>query len=139
MSEDDVETVMRHPCVAVASDGWTLAPVAGRKPHPRSYGTYARVLGHYVRERGTLPLVEALRKMTLLPAQRLGLADRGRIAPGCKADLVAFDPETIDARATFEEPHRFAVGVHHVLVNGGLVIEDGQDTGLAAGRVLRPA
>lgn len=94
------------------------------------------MLGHYVRG-GTLPLIEALRKMTALPAQRLGLPDRGRVAPGCAADLVVFDPDTIAARATFEDPHRFVAGVHHVVVNGGLVIEDGIDTGLAAGRVLR--
>jgi N-acyl-D-amino-acid deacylase len=112
MSEDDVRRVMRHPAVAVASDGWTLSPKAGGKPHPRSYGTYARVLGRYVRDERVLSLEEAVRKMTSLPAQRLGRLDRGLIRPGCAADLVVFDPER--------------------------VIEDGIDTGSKAGRVLRP-
>jgi len=137
MSEDDVRRVMRHPAVAVASDGWTLHPSAGGRPHPRSYGTYARVLGRYVREEGVLRLEEAVRKMTSLPAQRLGCLDRGLIRPGCMADLVVFDPAQVADRATFEDPHRFCAGVAHVIVNGQLVIDEARDTGAPAGRVLR--
>ncbi len=137
MDEADVRTVMTHPQVAVASDGWTLDPKAGGTPHPRSYGTYARVLGTYVREQGVLPLEEAVRKMTSLPASRLGCDDLGVIRAGARADLVAFDPERIADRATFEAPHRFAVGVELVVVNGQVVIDGGADTGAAAGTVLR--
>jgi N-acyl-D-amino-acid deacylase len=137
MSEDDVRRVMRHPCVAVASDGWTLSPRAGGRPHPRSYGTYARVLGHYVRDERILGLEEAVRKMTSLPAQRLGQFDRGVIRPGCAADLVVFDPDRVADCATFQDPHQFCAGVSHVVVNGQVVIDDGRDTGVAAGRVLR--
>ncbi|CAN5315335.1 D-aminoacylase [soil metagenome] len=137
MSEDDVRTVMRHPAVAVASDGWTLSPEAGGKPHPRSYGTYARVLGTYVRQEGVLSLEEAVRKMTSLPARRLGRDDLGRVRPGCAADLVVFDPDRVADRATYADPHRFCEGVDHVVVGGRLVVEDGRDTGEAAGRALR--
>lgn len=137
MSEDDVRRVMRHPAVAIASDGWTLSPAAGGRPHPRSYGTYARVLGKYVREEAVLRLEEAVRKMTSLPAQRLRCYDRGLIRPGCVADLVAFDPDRMADRATFEEPHRFCEGVLYVVVNGRVVIEEGADTGEPAGQVLR--
>ncbi|MDR7484849.1 MAG: D-aminoacylase [Armatimonadota bacterium] len=137
MSEDDVRRVMRHPAVAIASDGWTLHPSAGGRPHPRSYGTYARVLGKYVRDDGVLRLEDAVRKMTSLPAQRLGCLDRGLIRPGCTADLVIFDPAQVIDRATFEDPHQFCAGVSHVIVNGRVVIDEGADTGAAAGRVLR--
>jgi N-acyl-D-amino-acid deacylase len=137
MSEDDVRRVMQHPSVAVASDGWTLSPEAGGKPHPRSYGTYVRVLGHYVREEGVLSLEEAVRKMTSLPAGRLRRPDLGRIAPGCQADLVVFDPHTVGETATYANPHQYCRGVDYVAVNGQIVIENGRDTGAAAGRVLR--
>lgn len=137
MSEEDVRQVMRHPAVAIASDGWTLSPEAGGKPHPRSYGTYARVLGKYVREDGVLRLEEAVRKMTSLPAQRLRRFDLGLIRPGCAADLVVFNPAQVDERGTFENPHQFCTGVEHVMVNGQFVIERGEDTGAAAGKVLK--
>jgi N-acyl-D-amino-acid deacylase len=137
MDEDDVRTVMRHPQVAVASDGWTLDPASGGTPHPRSYGTYVRVLGHYVRELGTLTLEEAVRKMTSLPAARLGRADLGVIRTGARADLVAFDPARVADRATFAAPHQFAAGVEHVIVGGRLVIDGGSETGVAAGTVIR--
>jgi len=139
MSEDDVRRVMRHPAVAVASDGWTLSPAAGGRPHPRSYGTFVRVLGKYVREDRVLSLEEAIRKMTSLPAHRLRSYDRGLIRPGCTADLVAFDPAHVADRSTFEAPHQFCEGVSHVIVNGQIVIEMGRDTGARAGRVLRRA
>lgn len=137
MCEDDVRAVMRHPAVAVASDGWTLSPAAGGKPHPRSYGTYSRVLGKYVREEQMLTLEEAVRKMTSLPAGRLRMHDLGLIRPGFRADLVVFDPERISERATYRDPHRFCDGVMNVMANGQLVIDGGQDTGARAGRVLR--
>jgi N-acyl-D-amino-acid deacylase len=137
MDEADVRTVLMHPLVAVASDGWTLDPSIGGVPHPRSYGTFARVLGHYaVRER-LLPLAAAVRKMTALPARRLGLTDRGTIAVGNVADLVVFDPDRVIDRATYEHPHAFCDGVSHVIVNGHLVIDEGHDTGEPAGQVLR--
>jgi N-acyl-D-amino-acid deacylase len=137
MSEDDVKRVMRHPAVAVASDGWTLSPSSGGKPHPRSYGTFVRVLGKYVREEQVLRLEEAVRKMTSLPAQRLGRYDLGLVRPGCVADLVIFDPEQVADRATFQQPHQFCAGVNYVVVNGQIVVEEAQDTGAKAGRVLR--
>lgn len=137
MDEADVRQVMRNPAVAVASDGWTLSPESGGRPHPRSYGTYVRVLGKYVREEKVLRLEEAVRKMTSLPAQRLGRLDLGLIRPGCVADLVVFDPDTVADRATFENPHQFCAGVYHVIVNGQFVIENETDTGAAAGRVLK--
>ncbi|MDR7515989.1 MAG: D-aminoacylase [Armatimonadota bacterium] len=137
LSEDDVRRVMRHPAVAVASDGWALSPAAGGRPHPRSYGTFARVLGRYVREHRLLTLEEAVRKMTSLPAQRLRCYDRGLIRPGCAADLVAFDPDRVVDLSTFDAPHQFAEGVSYVVVNGQVVFEANQDTGARAGRVLR--
>ncbi len=137
MAEEDVRQVMRHPAVAIASDGWTLSPEGGGKPHPRSYGTFARVLGKYVREEKVLRLEEAVRKMTSLPAQRLRRFDLGLIRPGCLADLVVFDPLRVAERGTFADPHQYCEGVEHVMVNGQFVIEGGTDTGAAAGKVLK--
>jgi len=137
IGEEDIRRVMRHPQVAVASDGWTLHPDAGGCPHPRSYGTFARVLGHYVRQEGVLSLPAAVRKMTSLPAGRLGLADRGVVRQGAVADLAVFDPETVGDRATFTSPHQYCAGVEHVFVNGVHVIEAAADTGREAGQVLR--
>ncbi|HUH12827.1 MAG TPA: D-aminoacylase [Longimicrobiales bacterium] len=135
MTEDDLERILRHPTTMVASDG--EIPIFGeRHPHPRSYGTFARVLGLYVRERGTLPLEEAVRKMTSLPAQRLGLTDRGLLRPGMRADLVVFDPATVRDRATFEDPHRYAEGVSLVMVNGEVVLDGEEVTQARPGRVL---
>jgi N-acyl-D-amino-acid deacylase len=139
MDEGDVRTVLAHPLVAVASDGWTVDPALGGVPHPRSYGTFVRVLGRYAGSGGVLSLEAAVRKMTGLPARRLGLADRGTIATGMAADLVVFDPERVIDRATYERPHAFCDGVHHVVVNGQMVVDDGEDTGAPAGRVLRHA
>jgi N-acyl-D-amino-acid deacylase len=137
IGEDDIRRVMTHPQVAVASDGWTLHPDVGGCPHPRSYGTFARVLSHYVREAGVLSMPAAVRKMTSLPARRLGLADRGVVTPGAVADLAVFDPATVADRATFTEPHQFCAGVEHVFVNGVHVIAAAADTGRPAGQVLR--
>jgi dihydroorotase/N-acyl-D-amino-acid deacylase len=136
MAEEDVEKILKHPATMIASDG--EVPIFGKSsPHPRSYGTFVRVLGRYVRERKALGLEEAIRKMTSLPAARVGLADRGILRPGMKADLVVFDPATVADTATFANPHQYAVGVFHVMVNGVLVVEDGKVTGARPGRVLR--
>lgn len=108
-----------------------------RLPHPRTYGTFARILGHYVRDHGALDLPEAIRKMTSLPAQRLGLRDRGRIAPGCAADLVAFYPLQIHDRATYSAPVQPPAGIHRVWVNGILTACDGELIGGDGGRALR--
>ncbi len=142
MSPENVERVLRHPLVMIGSDGHALAP-AGRalqtRPHPRSYGCYPRVLGHYVRERKVLDLETAVRKSTSMPADQSGLSDRGRIARGKKADLVVFDAARIADVATFEKPHEFPVGISHVLVNGVFVVEGGAATAARPGRVLRKA
>src|SRR5204862_2299049 len=131
-----------HPQVMIGSDGSALA-VEGElgqgKPHPRSYGTFPRVLARYVREQALLPVEEAVAKMTGLPARRLGLRDRGVLAVGAKADLVVFDARRVADRATYENPHQYPSGIEHVLVNGRLVIKDGEHTGSLPGRLLTPA
>ncbi|TDD55616.1 N-acyl-D-amino-acid deacylase family protein [Saccharopolyspora elongata] len=139
MSEADVETVLRHPWVSVASDGWTLSEQGEGRPHPRSFGTYARVLGRYVRERGVLPIEEAVRKMTALPASRARLTDRGVLAAGKAADIAVFDPGAIIDNSTFEQPWRLATGCSTVLVNGVPALLDGTATGRRGGAVLTPA
>jgi N-acyl-D-amino-acid deacylase len=139
MSEDDVRTVMRHPRMMVGSDSASAAPYGplGRgKPHPRGYGTFARILGHYVRQEGVLSWEAAVHKMTLRGSRKLGLTDRGAIRVGAFADLVLFDPATIRDNATYANPHQFASGVSHVVVNGTLVVRDGEHTTALPGRVL---
>ena len=106
-------------------------------PHPRSYGTFVRVLGRYVRERGVLTLEEAIRKMTSFPAARLGLADRGLLKAGLAADVTVFDPATVADKATFADPHHYSEGIRWVLVNGRVTVDRGTHTGVRAGRVLR--
>jgi len=140
MSPDNVERVLSHPLVMIGSDGSSMAPVgeaARSRPHPRSYGTFPRVLGHYCRERGLFDLPTAVRKMTSMPADQMGIPDRGRLARGMMADLVVFNPETVRDTATFEDPHRFPTGIHHVLVNGTPVVKAGEHTGARPGAVLR--
>ena len=107
------------------------------KPHPRSFGTHPRVLAKYVREEGLLSLEEAIRKMSSGPANRLGLSDRGVLRPGMRADMVLFDPDTVQDEATFEEPERYPTGIPWVFVNGVAVIAEGEPTGELPGRVLR--
>jgi N-acyl-D-amino-acid deacylase len=131
MKEEDIRVFYRQPWVMVGSDGGI------QMRHPRSAGTYPRVLGRYVRERRWLSLQEAVRKMTSLPAWRLGLTDRGLVRPGMRADLVLFDPRRVIDRSTFREPHLIAEGVHTVFVNGVEVWRDGAATGRLPGRVLR--
>lgn len=142
LSETDVESIMRDERVMIASDGVaahppeTATPDEGR-PHPRAYGTFGRVLGRYVREKNLLTWPEAIRRMTSLPASRLGWTDRGRIAPGMWADICVFDPSRIGDTATFANPHSYAVGVEYVLVEGTVALERGVFSGTRSGRVLR--
>ena len=136
MSEDDVERIMLHPLTMIASDGGIETPGNG-VPHPRNYGSFARVLGLYVRQRGLLSLETAIHKMTQMPADRIGLGNRGRLRQGSVADLMVFDPDNIADKATFTNPHQYAMGVSHVFVNGEAVLLNGQMTGLRPGRVLR--
>jgi N-acyl-D-amino-acid deacylase len=139
MSEENVALGLRRPWVMIGSDGEGRAahgPYGAGKPHPRNYGTCPRVLGHYVRDQGLLPLPEAIRKMTSLPAAKLGLRDRGRLERGAVADVVVFDPATVADTATFAEPHRYPRGIPWVLVNGEPVIAAGQHSGSRPGRVL---
>jgi N-acyl-D-amino-acid deacylase len=131
--DEDLEAAMAHPMMMFGSD----ALVWGQKPHPRAYGTYPRALGRYVREGKALRLEEAIRKMTWFPARRHNLRERGLVAAGWYADLVAFDPGRILDRATFEEPKQFPEGIPHVLVNGRPVILNGRHTGATPGRGLR--
>lgn len=135
VDETDVRRIMQYPWTMISSDGG-IGVLGDGHPHPRTYGAFARVLARYVREEGVLTLEEAIRKMTSLPAWRLGQPERGRLEVGAFADVVVFDPATIMDRATFEDPHQFAVGVHHVLVNGEPVLLDGSMTGARPGRVL---
>ncbi|MCH2472516.1 MAG: amidohydrolase family protein [Gemmatimonadetes bacterium] len=136
MSEEDVRLIMRQPWVSVASDGSAINLEAAGVPHPRNYGTVPRVLGHYVRDEGVLGLEDAVRKMTSLPAQVLGLADRGQVREGFVADIAVFDPARIAETNSFENPKSYAIGIPYVLVNGTLVIDDGEHTGARPGRVL---
>ena len=138
MSDADVERIMKHPFVGIASDSSVLAAGAG-VPHPRGYGNNARVLGEYVRLRRVITLAEAVRKMTSLPAQHFRIAGRGLIRQGYAADLVLFDPAAVRDAATFEKPHAFAIGIPHVIVNGVVVVRNGAHTGATPGAVLRSA
>ena len=133
MDEDDVRRILAFPHTMIGSDGLPH----DRHPHPRLWGTFPRVLGHYARDAGLFPIEEAVRRMTALPAARFGLTGRGRLAPGGFADIVVFDPETILDRATFDEPARPAAGIDTVLVNGRPVWRDGAPTGERPGRALR--
>jgi len=135
ISEEDVVRIMRHPAAMIASDGEVV--VFGRaRPHPRSYGTFARVLSAYVREQAILTLEEAVRKMSSFPAQRMGLTDRGLIRPGMVADIAVFDPARVRDTATFEQPHQYAEGFSLVIVNGEIVVEGDRVTDARPGRVL---
>jgi len=139
LDERDLRRALVHEAVMIGSDGSALAPggAAAGKPHPRSYGTFPRVLGEYAREERVLTLPQAVHKMTGLPARRLGLKDRGVIAVGRRADLVIFDPRRVSDRATYQEPHQYPSGIEHVLVNGRFVIREGEHTGSLPGTLLR--
>jgi len=140
IDEADVQALLRSPAVLVGSDGRSVAPdsVAGQgRPHPRFYGTFPRVLGHYARDLGLLPLAEAVYKMTGAPARVLSLTERGLLREGYWADVTTFDPATIIDRATYEDPHRYPRGIGTVIVNGAVVVDAGEHTGTRPGRVLR--
>ena len=135
INEEDLERILRYPYTMIASDGGI--PTFGEDvPHPRNYGSFARVLGRYVRERKVLTLEDAVRRMTSLPAARFRIMDRGLLRPGMKADIGIFDPATVADKAEFSKPHQYAVGFEHVLVNGQAVLQDQKMSGARSGRVL---
>ncbi|HET8645855.1 MAG TPA: D-aminoacylase [Vicinamibacteria bacterium] len=139
MSEDNVRKQIKLPWVAFGSDAGSMAPEPPftlSSAHPRAYGNFARLLGRYVRDEKLIPLEEAVRRLTSMPAANLGLKERGLLAPGMYADVVVFDPATIADRATYERPHQYATGVRHVFVNGVQVLKDGEHTGALPGRAL---
>ncbi|CAA9210367.1 MAG: N-acyl-D-amino-acid deacylase [uncultured Chloroflexi bacterium] len=140
MADSDVEHVLKHPLSMMGSDGSSLAvegPLSAGRPHPRSYGCFARVLGHYVREKQLLSLEQAVHKMSGAPAQRLGLRRKGLLRYGMDADVAVFDPTTVIDAATYALPHRYAEGFRCVVVNGHVTVRDGEHTGARAGSVLR--
>ncbi|HXI28080.1 MAG TPA: amidohydrolase family protein, partial [Vicinamibacterales bacterium] len=140
MSEDNVKRQIQLPWVSFGSDASSIAPEGvfiKTSTHPRTYGNFARLLGKYVRDEHVIPMEDAIRKLTSLPADTLKVADRGRLAPGAFADVVVFDPKTIADRATYQQPHQYSVGVRHVFVNGVQVLKDGEHTGATPGRVVR--
>src|SRR5436190_13254776 len=140
MSEDDVRTALAHPLVGVGTDSGAKAEdgkLAESKSHPRAWGSFPRILGHYVRDEHLLPLEEAIRKMTSKAAARVHLTDRGVLRPGMAADVTIFDPAAIRDIATFEDPKHYSVGVRHVIVNGTRAVVDGRITDERAGRPLR--
>lgn len=132
MQEDDVQTLLTQPWLIHATDG-----LMGGTPHPRTYGTYPRILGHYVRDLKLMPVEEAIRKMTSLPAWRCGLAGRGMLQPGAFADITVFNPSTVIDTSTYDEPVSYPIGIEHVFVNGIHAIRDGHETGNLGGRSLR--
>jgi len=139
MKEENLHAVLRHPAVMIGSDGSARTPkgpLGEGKSHPRSYGTFPRVLGKYVREEGVLSLPEAVRKMSGLPAERLGLSGRGRLAKGMKADVVLFNPDTVRDKATYTEPYQYPVGIEYVFVNGQVVVGPEGHTGALPGQIL---
>ncbi|HXZ44369.1 MAG TPA: amidohydrolase family protein, partial [archaeon] len=140
MNEANLREILRKPYVMIGSDSGCRAhygPLSIGRPHPRTFGTFARVLGHYAREVGLFDLAIAIRKMTSEPCRRVGLRDRGWLRPGYAADVVLFDPDRIRDTATYEEPIRYPVGVHTVLVNGVPTVEAGEHTGARAGKIVR--
>jgi N-acyl-D-amino-acid deacylase len=140
MNEDNIRRKIQVPWVSFCSDSASMAPeppFTNDQPHPRAYGSFARLLGKYVRQEKLIPLEEAIRRLTSFPADNLKLEDRGRLAPNYFADVVVFDPETITDKATFENPHQLATGVEHVLVNGIQVLADGEHTGATPGRFVK--
>lgn len=137
MSDDDVDRIMAHPLTAIASDG-SLMSFGEGIPHPRTYGTNARVFAKYVREKRLLMLEEAVRKMTSLPARTFHMKDRGEVREGFAADLVIFDPAKVSDRAVFEKPHQYSTGFDYVLVNGVIVVDNGVANSERPGQIVRP-
>jgi N-acyl-D-amino-acid deacylase len=140
MSEGNLDRILAHPRGMVASDGAAVAvagPARRGHPHPRGLGTFPRVLARQVREREALTLPQAIRKMTSMPADRVRLTDRGRLRAGAAADVVVFDPATVEDRATFADPFQYPVGIKGVVVNGSVALLDGERGGARTGRALR--
>jgi N-acyl-D-amino-acid deacylase len=140
MSEDNVRREIALPWVSFGSDAGSLAPEGvflKSNPHPRAYGNFARLLGRYVRDEHVIPLAEAVRRLSLLPATNLRIERRGALRPGYYADVVVFNPDSIADHATFERPHQYATGVVDVFVNGVQVLRNGEHTGAKPGRVVR--
>jgi N-acyl-D-amino-acid deacylase len=140
MDEDNLRKKLRLPWVSFASDSGSMAPEGvflRSNPHPRGYGNFARWLGRYVRDERLVPLEEGIRRLTSLPAETLGIKERGRLAERMFADIVVFDPASIQDHATFEKPHQYSTGVQHVFVNGVHVLRDGEHTGATPGQVVR--
>jgi len=131
-NEEDMQRIMKHPCHMSGSDGILV----GDRPNPRAWGTFPRYIARYSRELGVLSLEEIIRHIATAPAQRLGLHDRGLVKEGLAADLVAFNPETVTDKATFEEPKQYPEGIDYVLVNGAVVVDKGKHTGVLKGRAL---
>jgi N-acyl-D-amino-acid deacylase len=140
MSEENTAKILAHPLGMTCSDGGAYAPygaLSGGSPHPRGYGSFPRLLGHYVRDTGALTLESAIHKVTQMPATKLRIADRGVVRPGAFADLVAFDPADVADRATFDDPHQYPVGIPLVVVNGVVTLREGEHTGSLGGRGVR--
>jgi N-acyl-D-amino-acid deacylase len=142
MSEENLDRILAHPQGMVCSDGGAFAidgPTRRGSPHPRGAGSFPRVIAKYVRERRALTLAQAIHKMTALPASRMKLADRGRIAKGMAGDVVVFDPQAITDTATYEQPFSYPTGITAVLVNGKVAVREGQRPSERFGRALKPA
>ena len=140
MSEEDVRTISAEPTALIGSDGPCVAPygITGQgKPHPRLYGTFPRLIGRYGRDLGLLSLPQAIHKMTGGAARALGMVDRGILREGHAADLVIFDADNIIDQATYDEPHQYPAGIQTVIVNGTVVVEQGEHSGALPGRLLR--
>ncbi|MBA7710491.1 N-acyl-D-glutamate deacylase [subsurface metagenome] len=140
MKEANLKRILAHPLVGVGTDGSAVAPYGllhRGKPHPRHYGTFPRVLGKYIREEKIVPLPEMMRKITSIPAQKFGLGKRGTLKSGYFADIVIFDQDKVIDKATWTDPHQYPEGIEYVLVNGRVVIKEGEHTGDLPGKVLR--
>jgi len=140
MDEDNVRLGLQQPWVSIGSDAeahQAIPPFTDGAAHPRAYGAFARFLGHYCRDEALVPIEDAVRRMSSLPADNVGLVDRGRLVAGAFADVAVFDPDRIIDNATYDDPHRYATGVRHVVVNGRVVVSDGELTKETPGRRLR--
>jgi N-acyl-D-aspartate/D-glutamate deacylase len=139
-SEPDMQFALKQPFTSIGSDGSAISPEGPRgktMPHPRSYGTFPRVLGRYVRELHTITIEDAVRKMTSMNAEKINITERGYIKVGYAADITVFDPATVADKATFVQPHQYPVGIPYVIVNGQVVLDDGKHTGALPGKVIR--
>ncbi|MDR1377102.1 MAG: amidohydrolase family protein, partial [Synergistaceae bacterium] len=137
IDEEEMKWGLTHPLSSVASDAWGMCPELGGRPHPRTYGTFPSFLRQFALDSRLLSLENAIRKVTSLPASRIGLSDRGIIKKGCWADLVLFDPKLLGDKATYADPHQYPSGIEMVLVNGHVAVERGQIREEKAGHVLR--